>query len=191
MLQTKSDEQLMAQVTAGNEAALELLYDRYATAVMGVAYRVLQNRGEAEDVVQETFWRAWENAKQFQAQRGSCKNWLLSISRNLAIDALRRHKVRPSAAESEAVEILLEREPDEESDTATAAATNITHQQMSQALATLPNDQQTVLQLAYFGGLTRREIAEQENVPLGTVHTRARLALLKLGDLLREQGILS
>jgi RNA polymerase sigma-70 factor (ECF subfamily) len=191
MLHTKSDEQLMAQVAAGNEAALELLYDRYATAVMGVAYRVVQNRGEAEDVVQETFWRAWENASQFQAQRGSCKNWLLGISRNLAIDALRRHKVRPSAAESEAVEILLEREPDEESDTAADAAANITHQQMSQALATLPNDQQTVLQLAYFGGLTRREIAEQENVPLGTVHTRARLALLKLGDLLREQGILS
>lgn len=180
----------MAQVTAGSEAALELLYDRYATAVMGVAYRVLQNRGEAEDVVQETFWRAWTNADQFQAQRGSCKNWLLGISRNLAIDALRRQKVRPGAAESIEVESLLEREPDGDSDTAAIAADNITHHQVSQAMATLPDEQQAVLRLAYFGGMTRREISEKENVPLGTIHTRARLALLKLGDLLREQGIL-
>ena len=180
----------MVQVTAGNQAALELLYDRYATAVMGVAYRVVQNRGEAEDVVQETFWRAWENAAQFQAQRGSCKNWLLGISRNLAIDALRRQKVRPSAAESSDVETLLAREPDRDSDTAAAADANMTHRQVSQAMATLPDEQQVVLRLAYFDGLTRREIAEKEAVPLGTVHTRARLALLKLGDLLREQGIL-
>lgn len=190
MQQMISDEQLMAQIAAGDEAALELLYDRYATAVMSVAYRVLQNRGEAEDVVQETFWRAWDNAGQFQAQRGSCKNWLLGISRNLAIDALRRHKVRPGAAESSEVESLMEREPDRESDTAAIAAANMTHQQVSQAMAVLPDEQQVVLRLAYFDGLTRREIAEQEAVPLGTVHTRARLALLKLGDLLREQGIL-
>lgn len=180
----------MAQIAAGDEASLELLYDRYATAVMGVAYRVLQNRGEAEDVVQETFWRAWENASQFQVRRGSCKNWLLGIGRNLAIDTLRRQKVRPGAAESSDMEILLEREPDRNSDTAAVAVANMTHNQVSQAMATLPDEQQVVLRLAYFDGLTRREIAEKEAVPLGTVHTRARLALLKLGDLLREQGIL-
>lgn len=177
------------QVAAGSEAALSLLYDRYATAVMGVAYRVLQNRNEAEDVVQETFWRVWENAAQFQPQRGSGKNWLFGISRNLAIDALRRQQVRPAAAGQE-LESLLEREPDSESDTAADAEANMTHAQVSRAMKTLPNEQQTVLRLAYFDGLTRREIAEKEAVPVGTVHTRARLALLKLGDLLREQGIL-
>ncbi|MEM7115262.1 MAG: sigma-70 family RNA polymerase sigma factor, partial [Chloroflexota bacterium] len=172
------------------EAALAELYDRYATAVLGVAWRVLQNRSEAEDIVQEVFWRVWQNASQYQQQRGSFKNWLMRIARNKAIDVVRQRKVRPQPFESEEQQIQLEAQQYSEANTADEAALNLIHRDVRQALANLPQEQATIVQLAYFGGLTRREIAQQTNTPLGTVHTRARLALKKLGQHLRDKGLI-
>lgn len=181
------DEHIMARVMANDAAALEMLYDRYASAVMGVALRITGERTLSEEVVQEAFWRVWHNARAFRAQRGSFVSWLLSIARNLAIDACRRRQARPQPLLNDDGRAI-EREPDPEADTAEAAWLSMKHAQVHAALFDLPLEQRRVIELAYFGGLTRQEIAATLGEPLGTVHTRARLALKKLRETLTAQG---
>src|SRR6266542_5994722 len=92
-----SDEVLVAQAARGNNAALEALYDRYASTVLGLTLKIVGDRAAAEDVLQETFWRVWKSADTYQPQRGSFTSWLFRIARNLAIDVYRRRNVRPQA----------------------------------------------------------------------------------------------
>lgn len=183
-----TDEQLVARTARGDAAAFEMLYDRYASTAMGLALRIVADRALAEDVVQETFWRVWRNAASFQGQRGSFAGWLLGITRNLAIDLCRRRKVRPQASINPADETSIETLPDPAVDVAESAWTAIKQQQVQAALHDLPPDQRRVIELAYFGGLTRQEIAAKTGEPLGTIHTRARLALKKLRAALLAQG---
>ena len=179
----------MLEMSSGNAAALEALYDLYAPAVMGIAVKTLGDRAAAEEVVQETFWRAWSNAATFSSGQGTVPGWLFGIARNLAIDLWRRQKVRPQPAFDEAEAQRLSGEPDPEADVAEAAWTTIKHTQVKAAMHGLPAEQRQVLELAYFTGMTRQEIAEATGAPLGTVHTRARLGLQKLRDALQEQGL--
>ena len=183
-----ADEQLVARIVRGDAAAFEVLYDRYAPTVMGLALRIVADRALAEEVMQETFWRVWQNAASFQAQRGAFAGWLLGITRNLAIDLCRRRSVRPQVLLDQADESPIERVPDQSADVPEAAWTAIKHQQVYAALSDLPPDQRRVIELAYFGGLTRQEIAAKTGEPLGTIHTRARLALKKLRATLLAQG---
>ncbi len=183
-----TDEQLVAHAARGDAAAFEVLYDRYASTVMGLALRIVGDRALAEEVVQETFWRVWRNAASFQTQRGVFAGWLRGITRHLAIDLWRRRRVRPQALLDRADESPIERMPDQLSDVAESAWIFIKHQQVDAALSDLPPDQRRVIELAYFGGLTRQEIATQTGEPLGTIHTRARLALKKLRAALLAQG---
>ncbi len=183
-----TDEQLMTRAARGDTAAFEVLYDRYASAVMGLALRIAADRALAEEVVQETFWRVWRNAASFQTQRGTFPGWLLGIARNLTIDLCRRRSVRPQVLLDQAEESSIERAPDPSVDVAESAWTAIKYQQVQTALSDLPPDQRRVIELAYFGGLTRQEIAAATGEPLGTIHTRARLALKKLRAALLAQG---
>ncbi|GAB4581956.1 MAG: sigma-70 family RNA polymerase sigma factor [Anaerolineales bacterium] len=180
----------MAEVVAGNTAALEALYDQYAPAVMGVALRIVQDHAVAEEIVQETFWRVWKNAGGFQRERGQFSGWLFAIARNIAIDRLRKVKTQPQISMDQAndQEPPLEKQPDLGMNVAEAAFTTIKHKQVRSAIQMLPQEQSQVIQLAYFQGLSRQEIAEALKTPLGTVHTRARLALQKLRSLLIEKG---
>lgn len=181
-----SDEQLIAQVARGDTAAYEMLYDRYCSAVMGLALKITGDRSLAEEVVQETFWRVWRKADLFQTQRGAFTSWFFGITRNLSIDVLRRQKTQIQPVEE--TEQILEQAVDTTSDVPEAAWRREKHQQMQAAIATLPNDQRTVIEMAYFRGMTRQEIAQATGEPLGTIHTRARLALQKLRDELQMQG---
>jgi RNA polymerase sigma-70 factor (ECF subfamily) len=183
-----NSEQLIKRVANGDTAALELLYEQYAPAVMGLAIKMLGDRASAEEVVQETFWRVWRNAETFSTRQGSFSGWLFGITRNLSIDTWRRGKVRPQPLINEAEQQQLEDNPDPEADVDESAWTAIKHVQVRQALYALPHAQRQVVEMAFFGGLTRQEIAETIGVPLGTVHTRARLGLQKLRELLQEQG---
>jgi RNA polymerase sigma-70 factor (ECF subfamily) len=183
-----TDEQLVARSVRGDATAFEVLYDRYAPTVMGLALRIVADRALAEEVVQETFWRVWQNAASFQVQRGAFAGWLLSITRNLAIDMCRRRNVRPQVLLETADEPSIERVPDQSADVPEAAWNAIKHQQVYAALSDLPPDQRRVIELAYFGGLTRQEIAAETGEPLGTIHTRARLALKKLRAALLSRG---
>jgi RNA polymerase sigma-70 factor (ECF subfamily) len=180
-----SDEQLMTRITEGQETALTLLYDRYAAAVMGLAVKVVRDRTVAEEIVQETFYRVWDKSLSFQEHKGSFPSWLFRIARNLAIDGLRRQKVRPQAVESEQEQEYIERTGRANVNVAEAAWIAIKQEQVQTAVTQLPEEQRQVIELAYFGGLTRREIAAETGVALGTIHTRARLALQKLQQVLQ------
>jgi RNA polymerase sigma-70 factor, ECF subfamily len=184
-----SDETLVTQVARGSSAALEVLYDRYAATVLGISVRIIGDQALAEDILQETFWRVWQNAGNYQSQLGSFTSWLFRIARNLAIDAYRRRNVRPQAVvSSEEGDPILDRTPDPDMDVAEQAQAILTHRQVRRALATLPDVQREVIEMAYFYGMTRQEIAEATGEALGTIHTRARLALQKLrGELERDE----
>ncbi len=183
------DETLVIQVARGNSAALEVLYDRYAPKVLGISLKIMGDQAQAEDVLQETFWRVWQNAATYEAQRGSFTGWLFRIARNLAIDAYRRRNVRPQFfASANGSEPPLEETPDPEMNVAEQAQAVLANQQIRRALAALPGVQRQVIEMAYFYGMTRQEIAEATGEALGTIHTRARLALQKLrGEFEREE----
>lgn len=186
---THSDEALMARVAGGDSQALELLYERYSRIAYGLALKILASAEPAEDVVQEAFWRVWNRAATFEASSGQFAPWLFGIVRNLCIDELRRRQTRPAASRNEADEQALLAVPDPQPamDALTWEAER--RRLITTALGELPPDQRQVIELAYFGGLSQREIADKLNNPLGTVKTRVRLALAKLKGVLQHQGI--
>jgi len=183
------DETLAIQVARGNSAALAVLYDRYASIVLGISVKVVGDQGLAEDVLQETFWRVWQSAPTYQSQLGSFTGWLFRIARNLAIDAYRRRNVRPQAISSaDDSDPILDEIPDPNTDVAEQAQSILKNRQIRKALASLPAVQRQVIEMAYFYGMTRQEIAEATGEALGTIHTRARLALQKLrGEFERDE----
>ena len=185
------DETLIIHVARGDSAALEVLYDRYASRVLGVTVKIIGDQAQAEDILQETFWRVWQSASTYQSQLGSFTGWLFRIARNLAIDAYRRRSVRPLvpvSASGEGRDPILDQMPDPDMDVAEQAQSILNHRQIRKALASLPSVQRQVIEMAYFYGMTRQEIAEVTGEAVGTIHTRARLALQKLrGELERDE----
>ena len=183
-----SDEVLVAQVAKGNSAALEVLYERHGSTVLGLASKIVDDRAAAEDILQETFWRVWKSADTFQPQRGSFTSWLFRIARNLSIDVYRRRNVRPQVMpDAEEGVSRLDQTPDPDMDVASQAQTAIEDQLVHSAVASLSSVQRQVIEMAYFYGMTRQEIAEATGEALGTIHTRARLALQKLREELERQ----
>jgi RNA polymerase sigma-70 factor (ECF subfamily) len=185
------DETLAIQVAQGDSAALEALYDRYASRVLGISMKIVGDQALAEDILQETFWRVWQSAASYQSQLGAFTGWLFRIARNLSIDAYRRRNVRPQALmntrETDS-DRTLDETPDPDTNVAEQAQAILMNQQMRKALAALPESQRQVIEMAYFYGMTRQEISEATGEALGTIHTRARLALQKLrGELERDE----
>ena len=185
------DETLITQVARGNSQAFEVLYDRYASRVLGVTIKIIGDQAQAEDILQETFWRVWQSARTYQSQLGPFTGWLFRIARNLAIDAYRRQSVRPQvpvSAGGEGDDPILDQTPDPDMDVAEQAQSLLNYRQIRKALAALPSVQRQVIEMAYFYGMTRQEIAEVTGEAVGTIHTRARLALQKLrGELERDE----
>ena len=173
---TEADSDVLRRLAAGDREAVAELYDRYAARVLGLAYRIVRNSSDAEDVVQEVFSQAWRKASSYQPARGTVVGWLLMMARTRAIDRLRARQSRRDA----------EAEPDLEAIPSEAASLSdqiIANQQAAgirAAMEALPPDQRTALDLAYFEGLTQTEIAERLRIPLGTVKTRIRSALASL-----------
>ena len=160
------------------------VYARCAAKAFGVTLRLLPTRADAEEALQETFLEVWRCAREFDPNRGGMETWVSTIARTRSIDRLRAmgtvarvvegasHQPPPVSASPLA--------PDE------ASAQGQQRQRVLAALKQLPREQREVVELAYFEGLSQREIAERTGDALGTVKTRARLALEKLGELLRE-----
>jgi RNA polymerase sigma-70 factor (ECF subfamily) len=175
------DEVLAARLVQGDASALEALYERYAPMILGLAFKMTGDSALAEDVLQETFWRAWKNAVTYQPERGSFAAWLFRIARNLAIDSYRSQRLRLQALEGLAeADPVIEPLPDPHADVVNQAQYSLDFQQVRSALATLPAEQRQVIEMAYFQGMTRQEIADATGEALGTIHTRARLGLQKL-----------
>ena len=182
---TDSDAAVVARMAAGDEHALGVLYDRWATIVHTIAYYLLGQADDAEDAVEETFWQAWREAGRYDASRGAVATWLSTIARRRARDLQRARRRRAEVPLEIAVPSSVG-----SGGVAGSRAPNANPQQQAEmserardvasALAKLPPEQREVIELAYFGGLSQSEIAARTSLPLGTVKTRARLALEKL-----------
>jgi RNA polymerase sigma-70 factor (ECF subfamily) len=170
-----SDLALVTAIRSGDQGAMAALYDRYSSIVYAVALRVLQDTGAAEDVLQDIFMQLWRNPGAFDASRGNMAAWLAVIARHRAIDALRRR--RP---ENDIEDVVVSVEPDLASD----ADRSRTMDKVRGVLHTMPHQQRSALEMAYFEGLTHSEIAEKTGEPLGTIKTRIRMGLLALRKVL-------
>ena len=181
-----TDDELMTGLIAGDISALEVLYDRYSTLVFSVSLRVLYDRQLAEDVTQEVFLRLWRRPQSFDPNRGRLLSWLMSVTRNRAIDE-RRRLARRLHTEDPADEPLPDRsQAAGADDPQLALALTELRWKVREAMQSLPAAQRQVIELGYFGGLTQVEIAERTGLPLGTVKTRVRLAMSKLRQQLQE-----
>lgn len=164
--------------------AFEVFYDRHGGAAYSLAYRILGERGAAEDCIQEAFISIWRSGGRFDPTRGSVRSWTLSIVRNRAIDVLRSRAGKAPKLTFDDEEVL-EARPSGEL-TEEEAMRHETATEVRGALSQLPDEQSKVIQLAYFGGFSQSEIAAMLNVPLGTVKGRMRLGLEKIRGELAE-----
>lgn len=181
LLTLEHEASLQARLLARDERALVELIDLATPWLLGVAYAMLSDRDEAEEVVQETFTIVWRRVDLFDDSSGRLIPWLLRIARNRAIDRLRgRTRRRLKAGRLRSFGALGEgHAPAVEPDEAARPGWHV-HESVHRALRDLPEEQRLVVQLAYFEGLTQSEIAERVGIPLGTVKTRLRLAFDKL-----------
>jgi RNA polymerase sigma-70 factor (ECF subfamily) len=164
---------------SGDQRAMAELYDRYSSVVYAVALRVLGDTGAAEDVLQEVFLQLWRNPGAFDSARGSLGAWLAVITRNRAIDSLRRR--RP---ETDIEDVILSVAPDlaGEADRSRAA------EKVRGVLGTMPPPQRSALEMAYFEGMSHSEIATKTGEPLGTIKTRIRTGLIALRKAFQSSG---
>ena len=169
-----ADEDLLVLAANGDERAFEVLYDRHGKVAWSLAFRLLGERGAAEDLVQEAFLAVWNGAAHYSSPKGSVRTWILSIVHHRAVDRLRQGAA--SKRRQEALEHVAAIEPDAP-DAADVALAHLAAKEVQAALADVPEDQLQVLRLAYFGGYTHHEIAEMLSLPLGTVKGRMRLGL--------------
>jgi RNA polymerase sigma-70 factor, ECF subfamily len=178
-----ADEEVMQLVQDGNPRAFELLYDRHGGAAFSLAYRMVGNRGAAEDIVQEALLSIWRSRMRYDQARGSVRTWVLGIVHNRAIDALRRSMVHDRRRET--IEGIEERQEAPER-TEVEAARREEARDIRDALQTLPDEQRKTIELAYFGGFSHSQIAELLDEPVGTVKGRMRLGLDKMRRQLSE-----
>ncbi len=173
-----SDGELIQRAGAGDRSAFEKLYRRYARPVFGLALRRLGDRGRAEDAVQETFVSVWRSARTYAPERGPGAPWLYGIARNAIVDRSRARNEPPAAG---ARRDLGRDRPDER------AEQSWTQWQVHRALERLPEREREVIALAYWSELSQSEVAARLGVPLGTVKTRTRSALLHLAEILEGE----
>ena len=172
------DEELVGRLLERDERALERLYDRYGRATYSLVLKMLRDPSRAEEVAQEVFLKLWRRPDSYVAGRGAFATWLLSVAHHRAVDELRsrRHEVFSLGSDESPPRELI----DDGSDLADGAWAREQRAAVRTALATLPSSQRQAVELAYFAGLTQREISERLGEPLGTVKTRIRLAMQKL-----------
>lgn len=177
------DGQALSAVAIGRDPdALAALYDRYGGLAYGVTLRMVGDPGAAEEVVQEAFFNVWRNAASYSQQRGSVRNWVLSIVHNQAIDKLRRVRSKQRLD----TQLELAEDSMQRPDVWGEVSAELERQRISAALKVLPTEQRKTIELAYFGGYSHSEIARLLRVPLGTVKGRLRLGMDKLRILLSE-----
>jgi RNA polymerase sigma-70 factor, ECF subfamily len=187
-----SDESLLHQIARRDADAFEVFYDRHAQMTYNLIMRIVREPALADEVLQETFWQVWKKAIEFRGE-GIAAAWLYRIARNHSLDHLRHQKARPQPVTT----ALLDESVHRAAHTLTHVHAPIEHiaeqaqarQRVHQALNHIPAEQRKCVELAYFEGMSQREIAEHIDTPIGTVKTRMRLGLEKLGRLLRVAGL--
>jgi RNA polymerase sigma-70 factor (ECF subfamily) len=175
----RGDIALIERIVARDEQAVADLYDRHCRLLFGLILRIIRDRSEAEEILQEVFVLVWTRAETYNVSLGPPAAWLVRIARNRAIDRLRANAVRLRAVEATP-------EPDPVPTPESSASVSEQQRAVAQALGTLPADQRLLIEQAYFLGLTQSELAEKFKLPLGTVKTRIRTGMLALREQLSQ-----
>lgn len=178
-IQTYSEEELVLRLKSQDQAAFSYLYDNYAGALNGVIHRMIEDNQLAEDVLQEAFLKIWNNFKQYDESKGRLFTWMVNITRNLTIDTLRSKgykKQQKIFKDENSVSGLKD---------SSAGVDRFDTMGLRKQVAALKPDQKLIVDLAYFGGYTQEEISKEMGIPLGTVKTRMRSAMIELRKMLR------
>jgi RNA polymerase sigma-70 factor (ECF subfamily) len=178
-----ADQRLVGDVAAGSTEALARLYDRHAGTVLGLARRILNRLEDAEEVVQDVFTQIWREAGRYERSRATVAGWVVMLTRTRAIDRLRSRNARPDHRDTESTVIPDVPAAGWSPEEVTISAEDV--RGVRTALAGLPEAQRTVVELAYYEGLTHSEIAAKTGIPLGTVKTRIRTAMNTLRGALK------
>jgi RNA polymerase sigma-70 factor, ECF subfamily len=181
-----TDLDLMRGIQAEDPDALSLLYDRYNGILKALILRVIHNEAEADDLLQEIFMEIWNQAKNFSAQKGKPLGWMVTLARRRAIDGLRKKQAYARAEER--LQVETEQQPDAwvHNKTEEEIVLGDTRSLLRRVINAIPPAQQQAIDLAFFKGMSQREIAAKTNTPLGTVKTRLELGLKKIYDALKE-----
>jgi len=174
----KGDGDLLARLQSRDSRALGELYDRYGRMAFGLILRMVQDRGIAEDLVQETFMRVWNRAASFDSEQGAVGPWLLAVARNRALDYLRYKGRRPESS----IDAQETENPALFADVQADPLRFDVARQVKAALSRLTETQRQAIELAYFEGMSQTEIAERMRQPLGTVKTWMRRALQQMRE---------
>jgi len=177
----ENDEVLMTRVAHGDSRALEGLFDRHAGVIKSVIFKIIHNEAEAEDVLMEVFFEAWNNATKSSAEKGKALGWLVTMARRRGIDRLRKRQSYSRATDRLQVEVehdpeawISGRDPDGDTERADVRAF------IRDKMLELPAFQREAIEYAFFKGMSQREIAAHTGIPLGTIKTRIELGLKKL-----------
>ena len=171
------------RLVAGDEGALNEIYDQFSSFVYGLALRVIGDARAAEDVSQDVFVTVWERPDAFDPDRGSLRTWLGTLAHRRAVDHVRREEARRRRGIKDAAR------PETTPDVEEMAMALVTAERVRSALATLPDEQRRAIQLAYFGGKTYRQVAEVLGIPEGTAKSRLRLGLRRIAGALETETV--
>ncbi|HET6528697.1 MAG TPA: sigma-70 family RNA polymerase sigma factor [Balneolaceae bacterium] len=186
MIRQNSGEEieLMRQIKSRDESALEELYELYKRLLFGMIFSIVKKREEAEDVLQEVFVNIWNKADSFDENRGNVYSWIVTLARNKAIDHLRSKAYKTQQKASISIHEPLFTLKGDKADPLETTIFSDRAELVKKALNEIPESQKEVIKIAYFRGLTQSEIAEQLDIPLGTVKTRTRQGMIKLKSIL-------
>jgi RNA polymerase sigma-70 factor (ECF subfamily) len=177
------DATLVLRLRQRDEEALAALYDRHGRTIYSIALAILHDSSRAEDVTQDVFLTLWQQPERFDPALGRFAPWCYRIARNRAIDLLRQRRRDVQPADAAVFELMLGSASDAPEETVVSGMEAV---RVRQALAKLVPEQRQVLELAYFGGLSQSQMAEELGIPLGTIKTRVRTGLLRLRELLDD-----
>lgn len=184
VVKSLDDKELVRAVMDRNTDAIAELFDRFSGMLSALSMRILNDPADVEEILQETFLQVWNQAARYDAKRSSVSTWLVLLARSRSIDRLRSRQVKLRTATAA-------RQENPDTHTSPKAVGNVLMQErrrrLQEEMAKLPEEQRQVLDLAFYGGMTQSEIAEQTSIPLGTVKTRTLLAMKKLRKALREE----
>lgn len=180
---TTWERAVASRLCAHDQSVLAELYDQFGGFVYGLARRVIGDATAAEDVTQDVFLSVWERPEQFDPERGRLRTFLGTVAHRRAVDHVRREEAKRRRAEREAM--LARTVPDVDE----MAAALVVAERVREAVDALPAEQREAIQLAYFGGRTYRQVADELGIPEGTAKSRLRLALRKIADAMEAHGI--
>lgn len=179
--QTYHQDELIILIRARNQKAFAYLYDNYSQALFGVIDSIINNQEESEDVLQNTFLKIWNNFDSYDASKGRLYTWMLNIARNLAIDSTRSKHEKIKNKIQEATDFVYHKN--------NLYTEDMAHETigLKRMVDSLKENQREIIDLSYYQGYTQEEISKKLNIPLGTVKTNVRQALLKLRSFVKEE----